>query len=110
MLRAKSTYEPVTEEQVVKEFDNDGEDVVRVKLDAGIYGDAHDRRYRIARIWLRGKDQSRQKEAERRRDALNTEHLRIAKSAKYAAVAAGIAALVCIVVTLACMWINFKSK
>ena len=98
-----------TEEGFFKEFEGDGEDVVRVKLDAGIYGDPRDRKYGMARSWLRGKDQSRQAEAERQRHAFDLEHLQIAKSTRYVALAAAIAATLAIVVTMSCVWINLIS-
>jgi hypothetical protein len=75
-----------TKEQFWSELEAVGEDEVRTRLAAKIYGEAN-HKAPLAREWLRRKDQERS-------DLSTSEQTRIARSAKNAAWAAAIAAII----------------
>jgi type IV secretory pathway component VirB8 len=91
-------------EQIWSQFDALGEAEVRTAIKLKRY---HGGRLALAERWLEVKDQEREVERERVRNASNSESLRIARSAKNAAWAAVIMAAIAAIIAAAAMVISY---
>jgi hypothetical protein len=85
--------EKFTPDSFFAELEQLGEDEVRARVASGIYSSISPKKG-LAEDWLLRKRQSREAEAERRRDASNSEQMCIARSAKNAAWTAATAAII----------------
>lgn len=98
--------ETFTKEQFWEKLDSIGEDEVRLKVRLKHYGDASDKR-ELAEEWLRRKDQARVDESEASNREISLDTLRIAKSAKNAAWAAVIMAIIAIIFSGVILYLQY---
>jgi len=90
----------VTQNEVYADCDKVGADEVRKQLNGNAWGN---QRKQFAKGWLASHSESR-------KDASSSEQIRIARSAKNAAIVAAIAAIIANIVAAISLYISFTGK